>query len=170
MKSPQEEKLQRLQCSVQNYDWGLLGRDSQVARLFALNSGSRFEPEKPYAELWMGTHDSGPSFLVDNRENGVVDGSEFVTLKSWLSRNPNVLGDKVLKKWGCDLPFLFKVWFSIFCVSEQNFERRLVKGTLGTVFFIFLINNYSLGILGLSLAYFLQDDLKGAFVLDASRI
>lgn len=78
----------------------------------------------------MGTHDSGPSFLVNHHEIGVVDGSECETLKSWLSRNPNVLGDKVLKKWGCDLPFLFKVRFSVFCVSEENFVRALSKGPL----------------------------------------
>lgn len=95
------EKLQRLRCSVKNYDWGRPGRDSQVARLFALNSGSEFDPEKPYAELWMGTHESGPSFLLSGDEN--------VTLKSWLSKNPDVLGEKVSEKWGCDLPFLFKV-------------------------------------------------------------
>ncbi|KAF7820019.1 mannose-6-phosphate isomerase 1 [Senna tora] len=130
MKSPQEEKLQRLQCSVQNYDWGRLGRDSQVARLFALNSGSRFEPEKPYAELWIGTHDSGPSFLVENRENGVVNGSESVTLKSWLSRNPNVLGDKVLKKWGCDLPFLFKVLSVAKALSIQAHPDKELAWTL----------------------------------------
>ena len=112
LKSQQQQgKVLRLECSVKNYEWGRPGRDSQVARLFALNSGSEIESEKPYAELWMGTHDSGPSFLVSNGENGVFFGSESVTLKSWISKNPNVLGEKVLEKWGCDLPFLFKVWF-----------------------------------------------------------
>lgn len=58
------------------------------------------EEDVPYAEFWMGTHESGPSFLV----------SEGVTLKSWLLENPNVLGHKVVQKWGGDLPFLFKVY------------------------------------------------------------
>ncbi|KAJ7971231.1 Mannose-6-phosphate isomerase [Quillaja saponaria] len=109
MKSQQQKKLQRLKCFVQNYDWGRLGQDSQVARLSALNLGAQFDPDKPYAEFWMGTHESGPSFLVSSGENGGLDGSESVTLKSWLSKNPNVLGEKVLEKWGSDLPFLFKV-------------------------------------------------------------
>ncbi|KAI9085613.1 hypothetical protein K1719_032456 [Acacia pycnantha] len=131
MKNPrEEEKLQRLQCSVQNYNWGRLGEESQVARLFALNSGSRFEPGKPYAELWMGTHDSGPSFLVASHENGIVDGSEELTLKSWLSRNPNVLGDKVLKKWGCDLPFLFKVLSVSKALSIQAHPDKELAWTL----------------------------------------
>ncbi|CAJ1844113.1 unnamed protein product [Sphenostylis stenocarpa] len=91
--------LQRLHCSVKNYDWGLPGSVSQVARLHALNSASQFNADDPYAELWMGTHDSGPSFLASNG----------VSLKSWISDNPDVLGDQVLVKWGSDLPFLFKV-------------------------------------------------------------
>ena len=105
----QEAKLHRLECSVKNYDWGRPGWASEVARLFALNSRPKIEPEKPYAEFWMGTHDSGPSFVVSNGEDDCFDGSLRVTLKSWLAENPNVIGEKVLGKWGCDLPFLFKV-------------------------------------------------------------
>lgn len=104
--------VQRLRCSVQSYDWGRKGGDSEVARLFALNSGSQIDPEKPYAEFWMGTHDSGPSFLVRNRgeSNGFsTDEPEGVRLKSWVSKNPNVLGEKMVLKWGPDLPYLFKV-------------------------------------------------------------
>lgn len=103
-KSQKHNHLQRLQCSVKNYDWGLPGRISQVARLFELNSGSEFDPNKPFAELWMGTHDSGPSFLLSNGGS-----NKSVTLKAWISENPEVLGDRVLHKWGSDLPFLFKV-------------------------------------------------------------
>ncbi|EEF30899.1 mannose-6-phosphate isomerase, putative [Ricinus communis] len=101
--------LKRLRCSVQNYNWGKIGSDSQVAKLYALNSGSEIEVDKPYAELWMGTHDSGPSFVVESGgENGIGIGSQSLSLKDWIAKNPNVLGDKVLDKWGCDLPFLFK--------------------------------------------------------------
>ena len=115
--TPYEKKnLLRLRCSVQNYDWGLKGHDSRVARLSAHNSGSEIRPDTPYAEFWMGTHQSGPSFVVHTPRgsNGVSvvksDNDDVgVSLKSWISDNPNVLGDKVLDKWGCDLPFLFKV-------------------------------------------------------------
>ncbi|KAI4346885.1 hypothetical protein L6164_007748 [Bauhinia variegata] len=123
-------KLERLKCSVKNYDWGRPGRDSQVARLFALNSGSGFEPEKPYAEFWMGTHDSGPSFLVSAVENGALNCSETVTLKSWLSKNPNVLGEKVLERWGCDLPFLFKVLSVAKALSIQAHPDKELARTL----------------------------------------
>lgn len=99
----------RLRCSVQNYDWGILGNHSHVARLSALNSGSPIDSEKPYAEIWIGTHESGPSFADCCSWNGYELDSEMVTLKHWISEDPNVLGDKVADKWGGDLPFLFKV-------------------------------------------------------------
>ncbi|XP_077244621.1 mannose-6-phosphate isomerase 2-like [Tasmannia lanceolata] len=91
----------RLRCSVQNYDWGKIGDESHVARLFSMNSKSEIEAEKPYAEFWMGTHESGPSF--------VLQGDESRTLKSWILENPDSLGERVLEGWGGDLPFLFKV-------------------------------------------------------------
>lgn len=94
----------RLRCSVQNYDWGMIGEESAAGRLFALNSGEDVEIGRPYAEFWMGTHDSGPSFVDLGRPAG-----ERRTLKSLLEENPSVLGEKVAKKWGTDLPFLFKV-------------------------------------------------------------
>ncbi|XP_052304337.1 mannose-6-phosphate isomerase 2 isoform X2 [Populus trichocarpa] len=104
--------LKRLRCSVQNYDWGKKGTEgSEVARLYELNSGYdiAFEKKKPFAEFWVGTHGSGPSFVVEGGvENGDSNGSGSLSLKEWICKNPNVLGDKVLDKWGCDLPFLFK--------------------------------------------------------------
>ncbi|KAF8399107.1 hypothetical protein HHK36_014973 [Tetracentron sinense] len=106
--SSKKKKPQRLRCSVQNYDWGRGGEESKVAKLYSLNSGLDIEGNKPYAEFWMGTHVSGPSFVVQSEESGGI-GSESPSLKSWISENPSVLGDKVLEKWGTELPFLFKV-------------------------------------------------------------
>jgi mannose-6-phosphate isomerase len=48
----------------------------------------------------MGTHPSGPATLASNPEQ---------TLKAWIQANPAALGDKVLKRFGVDLPYLFKV-------------------------------------------------------------
>ncbi|XP_042030705.1 mannose-6-phosphate isomerase 1-like [Salvia splendens] len=110
----------RLKCSVQNYDWGKLGDESSVARLYAKNSGEEVCGAEPYAELWIGTHDSGLSYVVAAAE-GVRDGGveendtydrkkgDVVSLKDWIVRNPSVVGDKVLQKWGPTLPFLLKV-------------------------------------------------------------
>ncbi|KAL6994012.1 mannose-6-phosphate isomerase [Sarracenia purpurea var. burkii] len=102
--SASRRSIQRLKCSVMNYDWGRIGRESGVARLFSLNSGVNIEEDRPHAEFWMGTHDSGPSFVVDGFENGAA-----LSLKSWIAKNPHVLGDKIVQKWGVNLPFLFKV-------------------------------------------------------------
>ncbi|XP_077297025.1 mannose phosphate isomerase [Arctopsyche grandis] len=89
-----------LQCSVQNYDWGKLGHESEVARLAAICSKSiTVDESKPYAELWMGTHVNGPSFVVDTDES----------LSVWLQRNMDSLGSDVRKEFGDQLPFLFKV-------------------------------------------------------------
>ncbi|CAI9766924.1 unnamed protein product [Fraxinus pennsylvanica] len=112
----------KLKCCVKNYDWGKIGRESSVARLYAKNSGEEAEDCKPYAEFWMGTHESGPSYavvaqmVVGQGENGVPNGSHgsgnscnLVNLKDWIEQNPCVIGDKVLQKWGPSLPFLFKV-------------------------------------------------------------
>ncbi|XP_071703069.1 mannose-6-phosphate isomerase 1-like [Rutidosis leptorrhynchoides] len=99
----QQEKtgLVKLKCSVQNYDWGRIGYDSRVARLFEKNSdGVQIDDRKHYAEFWIGTHVSGPSFLSD---------SDNVSLKSFIMQNHEVLGHVIVDKWGHDLPFLLKV-------------------------------------------------------------
>ncbi|KAL2335269.1 hypothetical protein Fmac_016482 [Flemingia macrophylla] len=117
--------IQRLRCSVKNYEWGRPCRDSLVAKIFGKNSGSQLDEDQPYAEFWMGSHVSGPSFVVS-------DGLQRVTLKSWLLENPNVLGHKVLEKWGGDLPFLFKVLsvdkaLSIQAHPDKDLARTLHK-------------------------------------------
>ncbi|KAF3788831.1 Mannose-6-phosphate isomerase 2 [Nymphaea thermarum] len=94
-----------LKCAVQKYEWGKRGEESAAARIFSPNSGCPIE-DKPYAELWMGTHDSGPSLVLFS---GSSPDSELLPLKEWLSQNPEVLGDRVVQRWGADLPFLFKV-------------------------------------------------------------
>ncbi|CAN6451595.1 unnamed protein product [Victoria cruziana] len=91
-----------LKCAVQKYEWGKRGEGSAAARIFSQNSGCPIEDE-PYAELWMGTHDSGPSLVVVSHD------SELLPLKEWLSRNPEALGERIVERWGTDLPFLFKV-------------------------------------------------------------
>lgn len=107
--------LIKLICCVKNSDWGIIGRESTVARLYYRNARIGIDQDHPYAEFWMGTHESGPSYVRGGEGGGKV------TLKEWIERNPSVLGDTVLKKWGTDFPFLFKVCllcFNIFRFSE----------------------------------------------------
>ena len=82
----------RLRCTAQTYDWGLDASSSEVAEL-ASCQGQSVDSEMPYAELWMGTHDSGPSSVVDNYD-GIVEGDTFevMLLKQWLSENRDALG------------------------------------------------------------------------------
>ncbi|CAN1219221.1 Mannose-6-phosphate isomerase 2 [Linum perenne] len=115
----------RLRCSVLNYDWGIMGKDSLVGRLFALNSGSETQLNKPYAEFWMGIHGSAPSFVVDSGKmcNGdAIDSGAALSLKDWIVRNPSVLGDKVLDHWGSNLPFLFKELKDVLCNIPEIVE------------------------------------------------
>lgn len=91
----------RLKCVSQTYDWGKRGKDSVVYQLqVSSENPDDFYPEFPYAELWMGTHPSGPSCLWDKPE---------ITLKDYIKERPACLGKPCLNAFGCQLPFLFKV-------------------------------------------------------------
>nr|CAG4643265.1 EOG090X07LH [Ilyocryptus agilis] len=87
-----------LQCAVQKYAWGKVGKSSLVANLSEANSGKPLNEEERYAELWMGTHPSGPSVVLPSHE----------PLLSYLQKNTDSLGDEEKKIFGSDLPFLFK--------------------------------------------------------------
>lgn len=95
----------RLQCTVQHYDWGKIGAKSEVGRLHVLASGDGIQ-DVPYAELWMGTHKSGPSLVIFESD---TKGEKRVPLKDWLDNHSETLGPKVLQRWNGELPFLFKV-------------------------------------------------------------
>ncbi|QSZ33020.1 hypothetical protein DSL72_002605 [Monilinia vaccinii-corymbosi] len=93
--------LIRLQCGVNSYDWGKVGKDSAAAKFAAATPTDDFsiQEEKPYAELWMGTHPSNPSKdLVTKR-----------TLLDLVQENQALLSHDVGDKFGQKLPFLFKV-------------------------------------------------------------
>lgn len=129
--APKEGMLLRLRCSVKNYDWGRIGRESCVARLYSRNTGEEVREDTPYAEFWMGTHDSGPAYVVGASRGSAVNGlpngggrdKQSLTLKDWIQRNPTVLGDKVVQTWGADLPFLFKV--ASFSLSNFQIDSLL---------------------------------------------
>lgn len=89
-----------LECPVKQYHWGKHGTNSLVAELkrnvnsdFVVNNG------ETYAELWMGTHPSGPAYV---KKHGT-------SLENWILMNPSSLGKAVKNTFGVTLPFLFKV-------------------------------------------------------------
>ncbi|XP_050374196.1 LOW QUALITY PROTEIN: mannose-6-phosphate isomerase 1-like [Argentina anserina] len=148
MQQPKQRQrsVQRLRCSVMNYDWGKKGRDSVVGRLCASNSHFEIDQEKPYAEMWMGTHDSGLSFLIDqdlNNSNTTTGASP--SLNDWIFSNPNdMLGHKVVQKWGSsDLPFLFEVQSVAKALSIQAHpDKELAKALHKSMPNIYMDDNY----------------------------
>lgn len=93
--------LFRLQCGVNSYDWGKIGSDSAAARFAAATPADGFsvQSDKPYAELWMGTHPSNPSRDVDTGRS----------LLDLIDINEGLLSATVKARYGAKLPFLFKV-------------------------------------------------------------
>ncbi|KAI1178568.1 mannose-6-phosphate isomerase [Nemania sp. FL0916] len=93
--------LLRLQCGVNSYDWGKIGSESAAAKFAAATPSENLtiESEKPYAELWMGTHPSNPSKDFDSGR----------TLLDLVESNAMLLSPSVRARYGAKLPFLFKV-------------------------------------------------------------
>lgn len=54
-----------------------------------------------YCQMWMGTYPSTPSYVISTGE----------TLQEYLRKYPELLGKKVLDKFGGELPYLPKVSF-----------------------------------------------------------
>ncbi|KIW63321.1 mannose-6-phosphate isomerase, class I [Phialophora macrospora] len=93
--------LIRLQCGCNSYDWGKKGKDSAAARYAAATPSDSFsvQDDKPYAELWMGTHPSLPS-------KDLYTGRSLLDL---VSDNQALMGSDITEKYNKKLPFLFKV-------------------------------------------------------------
>ncbi|KAJ2547550.1 Mannose-6-phosphate isomerase [Coemansia sp. RSA 1933] len=90
----------RLSCAVNNYHWGKHGLSSKAAQFAATNPDVSIDANQTYAELWMGTHPSGPSKLFGTQ-------TELSTL---VTQDPaRALAPGVEHKYGPNLPFLFKV-------------------------------------------------------------
>lgn len=89
-----------LSCAVQQYAWGVVGRTSSVAQMAKAGLPEMtVQDDKPYAELWMGTHPNGPAVIKGSKQS----------LGEYISQHPEVLGSSVRKTFGDQLPFLFKV-------------------------------------------------------------
>ncbi|WWC59583.1 mannose-6-phosphate isomerase, class I [Kwoniella dejecticola CBS 10117] len=111
--------LTRLIVHPNDYPWGKVGNDSLAGRLTknASEPDFKFDPDQPYAELWMGTHPTNPASLYSSPSTLL---SKFLQTDS----NPKYLGSSKSKfqtpftgKKGSGsedqvqghIPFLFKV-------------------------------------------------------------
>jgi mannose-6-phosphate isomerase len=110
----------RIQPKLQNYEWGKKGRSSKVAQLASKGNCEPTIEERPYAELWMGTHPTAPSVLAGGEP-----------LKSVL--DSNTLGNDIYQKYG-DLPFLFKVLSIETALSIQAHPDKQLAQRLFTQF------------------------------------
>jgi mannose-6-phosphate isomerase len=87
-----------LKNKIQHYAWGAKNEQAFIPRLLGLD----VEKDKPYAELWMGTHPKAPSV--------VIGADESVSLDKMIEFYPRqILGDRVSGLFNNKLPFLFKI-------------------------------------------------------------
>ena len=88
--------MELLHNAVRPYAWG---SRTAIAELL----GKPVPTPHPEAELWMGAHPGGPSFLVD------PDGDERSLLDVLAADPDGQLGHPLAARWGGRLPFLLKV-------------------------------------------------------------
>jgi len=88
--------------SVQYYHWGVVGTHSLVAQF-----GKIQDTTEPCAELWYGAHSSAPSSI---EVESIEVGTETLPLTKLIQRYPEeILGKELIKNFGPNLPFLFKI-------------------------------------------------------------
>ncbi|SFM63162.1 mannose-6-phosphate isomerase, class I [Thermodesulforhabdus norvegica] len=89
----------RLKNPVMHYEWGQRGKGAFIPRLIGLHD---WDENLPWAELWMGAHPKAPSRTeIEGREAGL---DELIH-----SFPEELLGNRILNKFGAELPFLLKV-------------------------------------------------------------
>ncbi|EKG11164.1 Mannose-6-phosphate isomerase type I [Macrophomina phaseolina MS6] len=96
------QKVVQLKCYCNEYPWGKQGSQSAAARVASKTPGTDFkiDESKPYAEMWYGTYPELPAYVLESGEN----------LQDYINKNPDeLLGKRVIQKFGHDLPYLPKV-------------------------------------------------------------
>ncbi|KAF7701889.1 hypothetical protein HF521_001172 [Silurus meridionalis] len=124
----EEVRVFPLSCMVQNYAWGKVGLDSEVAKLvLGGDPQAVIQDDRPYAELWMGAHPKGDALIKDNRISQR-------TLGQWIADYPACLGSKVKDTFHGQLPFLFKVLSVNTALSIQAHPNRELAAKLHAQF------------------------------------
>jgi len=124
-----EDHVFTLRCKVQNYAWGKKGLESTVAQLQSFTEDITRKLDLPFAELWMGTHSSGPSWIQTR------SGSRQL-FSEHLMQNTNSLGPRFLDRFNIELglPFLFKVLSVETALSIQAHPDKKLAEKLHTRF------------------------------------
>lgn len=98
---------------LKTYEWGKLGLRSRVAQLGEKNNKAfKASDEKPFAELWMGDHPSGPSR---------IKGSDEMLSEVIAKNREQFIGGHE------SLPFLFKVLSVNKALSIQVHPSKVCK-------------------------------------------
>ena len=99
-----------LENRIQEYAWG---SNSFIPELLGESSPAK----RPMAEMWMGTHPSGPSMAVYSNER--------IPLERLIGEDPSgILGHSIARKFSNKLPFLFKVIAAARPLSIQAHPNR----------------------------------------------
>ena len=105
--------IYKLFNKVQNYEWGTKNENAFIPKFL----GVKYEPDLPYAELWIGAHSKAPSTIMIN--------GEFISLNKVVEDNPNEwLGESVAEKFNNQLPFLLKVLSANQALSIQTHPNK----------------------------------------------
>jgi mannose-6-phosphate isomerase len=90
------KRIFKLQNTVQHYAWG---SPVWIPELLGIENREK----RPFAELWMGSHIKAPSYIL-------MDHEESMSLRELISADADaILGKAVVREFGRELPFLFKV-------------------------------------------------------------
>jgi len=109
----------RLENRIQPYAWGGRGEAAFIPRLLGIDVVG----EEPYAELWIGAHPKAPSLVL-------LDGGRM-PLDRLIEWHPEViLGERVARRFGGQLPFLFKVLSAARPLSIQAHPNKPQARTL----------------------------------------
>ena len=98
MENELEVRPYKLKNEIQNYPWGSKGEKAFIPQLLGIET----EPDRAYAELWIGSYPKAPSKVVIN--------SEQIDMDKLIKTFPkNILGADIATKYQNNLPFLLKV-------------------------------------------------------------
>ncbi|KAI9776325.1 MAG: Mannose-6-phosphate isomerase [Candelina submexicana] len=101
---------------------GKVGKESAAAKFASATPSDDFtiQDEKPYAELWMGTHPSLPSKDLETKR----------TLLDLVQDNQALMSQDISKRYNQKLPFLFKVLSIRKALSIQAHPNKKLAGEL----------------------------------------
>lgn len=89
---------------MKNYHWGKRGQDNYIAKFLnaAKTKQDPDDPERPLAELWFGSHPSGPATIFIKQLP--------IKLDAFFKKEPSMVGTMdIYGKFNCNIPFLLKI-------------------------------------------------------------